>query len=226
MAAQLSPHSSTQPSPATDLTTPEESPSHEDDIWASSSDDDRPSDTTTAQSRRQETLSDLPSIRRQHMTSGYREGLSVGKARVMQSGFDAGYPLGIQIASRAGPVLGILEGYLACKSIILAPGLKELVQKTYALATDELSIASLLRGVDDEVVRDAGPDLPDSVAGVLNKWEGIAYGVWKTREETKRMHWQQNHELREMARGEESIPPAEERVDVPEDLLAEKSPAT
>ena len=60
-------------------------------------------------------LSDLPSIRRQHMTSGYREGLSVGKAQVIQSGFDAGYPIGVEIALRAGKVLGVLEGSFAVK---------------------------------------------------------------------------------------------------------------
>jgi hypothetical protein len=47
------------------------------------------------------------------MTDGYREGLSVGKARVMQSGFDAGYPLGVEIGLRAGNVLGVLEGVIA-----------------------------------------------------------------------------------------------------------------
>ena len=47
------------------------------------------------------------------MTDGYREGLSVGKAKVMQRGFDAGYPVGVQIGLRVGSVLGILEGVLA-----------------------------------------------------------------------------------------------------------------
>src|SRR6201999_3459554 len=61
-------------------------------------------------------LSDLPALRRQHMTDGYREGLSVGKARVMQSGFDAGYPLGVEVGLRVGNVLGVLEGVLAALS--------------------------------------------------------------------------------------------------------------
>ncbi|EXJ70184.1 uncharacterized protein A1O5_06252 [Cladophialophora psammophila CBS 110553] len=60
----------------------------------------------------EEMLSDVPSLRRQHMTDGYREGLSVGKARVMQRGFDAGYPLGVELGLRVGKVLGVLEGVI------------------------------------------------------------------------------------------------------------------
>jgi len=44
------------------------------------------------------------------MTDGYREGLAVGKASVMQEGFDAGYPFGVEIGLRVGVVLGVLEG--------------------------------------------------------------------------------------------------------------------
>jgi hypothetical protein len=63
--------------------------------------------------RLQHEPSDLPSLRREHINAGYREGLSVGKARVIQSGFDAGYPLGVAIALKVGPILGVLEGVLA-----------------------------------------------------------------------------------------------------------------
>ena len=65
---------------------------------------------------RDEILSDLPAVRRQHMNDGYREGLSVGKARVMQSGFDAGYPVGVEVGLRVGAVLGVLEGIVAALS--------------------------------------------------------------------------------------------------------------
>lgn len=54
--------------------------------------------------------SDLPSLRRQHVTTGYREGISTSKGSHVQSGFDAGLPLGAQLGMRAGTVLGILEG--------------------------------------------------------------------------------------------------------------------
>lgn len=54
--------------------------------------------------------SDLPSLRRQHVTAGYREGVSASKGQHVQRGFDAGYPVGAQVGMRAGTVLGILEG--------------------------------------------------------------------------------------------------------------------
>ncbi|KIW78198.1 hypothetical protein Z517_08031 [Fonsecaea pedrosoi CBS 271.37] len=133
-----SPHSS---SPNTTMTTPDQSPGNDDDIWDTSSDhehaphaaataaaltggaSDFPAQSSTdtsshgqggaARIRREVILSDVPSLRRQHMTDGYREGLSVGKARVMQSGFDAGYPLGVEVGLRVGKVLGVLEGVVS-----------------------------------------------------------------------------------------------------------------
>ncbi|KAJ6031385.1 hypothetical protein N7540_002117 [Penicillium herquei] len=54
--------------------------------------------------------SDLPSLRRQHVTAGYRDGISVSKGERVQDGFDAGFPIGAQLGMRAGTILGILEG--------------------------------------------------------------------------------------------------------------------
>ncbi|KAJ5288636.1 Essential protein Yae1 N-terminal [Penicillium angulare] len=54
--------------------------------------------------------SDLPSLRRQHVTAGYRDGVSVSKGERVQDGFDAAFPVGAQLGMRAGTVLGILEG--------------------------------------------------------------------------------------------------------------------
>ncbi|GKZ35976.1 essential protein Yae1, N terminal [Aspergillus brasiliensis] len=56
--------------------------------------------------------SDLPSLRRQHVTAGYRDGISASKTAHVQSGFDAGFPIGAQLGMRAGTILGILEGVL------------------------------------------------------------------------------------------------------------------
>lgn len=57
--------------------------------------------------------SDLPSLRRQHVTAGYRDGIAFSKSEHVQRGFDGGYPVGAQIGLRVGTVLGILEGLLA-----------------------------------------------------------------------------------------------------------------
>lgn len=56
--------------------------------------------------------SDLPSLRRQHVTAGYRDGISASKTSHVQAGFDAGFPIGAQLGMRAGTILGILEGVL------------------------------------------------------------------------------------------------------------------
>lgn len=54
--------------------------------------------------------SDLPALRRQHVTAGYRDGVSTSKGEHVQEGFDAGFPVGAQLGMRAGTILGILEG--------------------------------------------------------------------------------------------------------------------
>ncbi|KAJ5464252.1 Essential protein Yae1N-terminal [Penicillium sp. IBT 31633x] len=56
--------------------------------------------------------SDLPSLRRQHVTAGYRDGSAASKGAHVQDGFDAGFPVGARMGMRAGTVLGIMEGLL------------------------------------------------------------------------------------------------------------------
>ncbi|KAL4873569.1 hypothetical protein BDV12DRAFT_160293 [Aspergillus spectabilis] len=56
--------------------------------------------------------SELPSLRRQHVTAGYRDGISASKAENVQQGFDAGFPVGAQLGMRAGTIIGIVEGVL------------------------------------------------------------------------------------------------------------------
>ena len=55
-------------------------------------------------------LSDLPYLRRQHVTAGYRDGVTFSKTKNVQKGFDQGFPVGAQLGLRAGTILGILEG--------------------------------------------------------------------------------------------------------------------
>ncbi|KAH8690551.1 hypothetical protein BGW36DRAFT_57267 [Talaromyces proteolyticus] len=57
-------------------------------------------------------LSDLPALRRQHVTAGYRDGIAASKSEHVQEGFDGGYPVGAQFGLRAGTVLGLLEGVI------------------------------------------------------------------------------------------------------------------
>ncbi|KAL2850720.1 hypothetical protein BJY01DRAFT_125680 [Aspergillus pseudoustus] len=74
--------------------------------------------------------SELPSLRRQHVTAGYRDGISASKAEHVQRGFDGGFPIGAQLGMRAGTILGILEGLVrgyesrAGSAVIRKPGVK------------------------------------------------------------------------------------------------------
>ncbi|KAF3480021.1 uncharacterized protein GIQ15_06997 [Arthroderma uncinatum] len=56
--------------------------------------------------------SDLPSLRRQHVTAGYRDGIAVAKGEHVQRGFDSGFPVGAELGIRVGVVLGVLEGLM------------------------------------------------------------------------------------------------------------------
>ena len=81
-----------------------------DDIWGSA-----PSSSTSetfssdAKNVRNEP-SDIPRLRSQHSTSGYRDGLSTAKNTTIQEGFDEGYSLGAVMGLEVGIVLGLLEG--------------------------------------------------------------------------------------------------------------------
>lgn len=54
--------------------------------------------------------SDIPRLQQEHMTAGYRDGITAAKAGSVQAGFDEGFGLGATIGLRAGELLGILEG--------------------------------------------------------------------------------------------------------------------
>lgn len=164
--------SSSVSSPATAATTPE-AISADDDIWASDHENDSTA-SNQAQAQSENLLSDLPTVKRQHMTDGYREGLSVGKAKVMQKGFDDGYPLGVMIALRAGKILGCMEGVLAAKDIPNEQ--KTAVRKLYEQAKSELAINSLLKDMNDQMIMESDT-IPAAVANTVKKWEIVTCGT-------------------------------------------------
>ena len=146
----------------------------------------------------EEVLSDLPAMKRQHMTDGYREGLSTSKSKVMQAGFDEGYPIGAQIAMRAGPILGVLEAYLACKSIDAIPGIREKVQAAYKDAVRELEVGYILQTTDEKFLASL-KTIPLSAQAALQYWEGKVSAVYDTRQKSIAIHERDNpHVLREM----------------------------
>lgn len=109
---------STPPSPATTMSQdyPAVDNNSLDDIFGSSppheSTHTAPLQSTTNPLTQSTEPSDLPSLRRQHVTAGYRDGTSASKGAHVQDGFDGGFPVGAQLGMRAGTVLGIMEGLL------------------------------------------------------------------------------------------------------------------
>lgn len=153
----------------------------DDDIFDTSDDFQHPLDGASARGARGEMLSDLPAMQRQHVTAGYREGLTNSKAKSMQGGFDQGYPVGFELGIRVGKVFGVLEGFLAAfakDKTKTPPGLLEL----YGNAIRELAIGQLLNGLDDEVLARpecAIKDLPAKSRDALQKWEELVTEMLK-----------------------------------------------
>lgn len=57
--------------------------------------------------------SDVPRLRSQHSTAGYRDGIAHGKSTSVQGGFDEGYRYGAAVGLGVGYLLGILDGIIA-----------------------------------------------------------------------------------------------------------------
>jgi hypothetical protein len=130
--------------------------------------------------------SESPALRRQHVTAGYRDGVSASKGEHVQEGFDAGYPVGAQLGMRAGTILGILEGLTrgleerSGGGVVKKPArvnaagstetslagveysrrqLKERITKIYEEATKALDVQSVFTGFE------AGPEPDPENAG-------------------------------------------------------------
>lgn len=54
--------------------------------------------------------SDMPRLEREHVTAGYRDGVTAAKGTDVQAGFDEGFSLGAEVGKRVGEILGLLEG--------------------------------------------------------------------------------------------------------------------
>jgi hypothetical protein len=96
--------------------------------------------------------SDLPSLRRQHVTAGYRDGVSMAKGQYVQDGFDAGFPVGAQMGMRAGTILGIMEGLLRGFEERSGPGVvKKLVVRGGTATSGDSTSTQQGKGNMDEV---------------------------------------------------------------------------
>lgn len=77
-----------------------------DDIFGS----EPSSPTTAAHTRGYTECSDIPRLQEKHEKEGYRDGVTAGKSKTVQAGFDEGYSLGAVLGLRIGKLLGLLEG--------------------------------------------------------------------------------------------------------------------
>ena len=153
----------------------------EDDIFDSTDNHNHIADGIHASEAREEMLSDLPAVQRQHMTAGYREGLSNSKAKSIQGGFDRGYPIGFVLGIRVGRILGVLEGFLAAFAKDPA-GTPEELLRLYRSAKKELAINQLLHGLEDEVLANLEfeiKDLPLESRKALQKWDQLVTQMMK-----------------------------------------------
>lgn len=121
----------------------------------------------------------MPRLQQEHVTAGYRDGITAAKASSAQAGFDEGFGLGAVIGARAGLVLGVLEGLAAAVSS------DEELGKLVEEARRELSVVSVFgrefwdedgtwnyevgRGdEEDTVFVDVAKAHP-----LVRKWEGV-----------------------------------------------------
>lgn len=80
-----------------------------DDVWGSPPSSTSATSTSDVNHIANEP-SDIPRLRSEHSTSGYRDGLSTAKHTTIQEGFDEGYSLGAVMGLEIGIMLGVLEG--------------------------------------------------------------------------------------------------------------------
>jgi len=131
--------------------------------------------------------SDLVRLRQQHVTAGYRDGVTAAKADSIQAGFDEGFGLGAAVGARAGELLGLLEGLARARpgpaaapaaAALLADAARDLgVRAVFApeyWAADGTwryevrAAAGAAGGGDDVVFADVADAHP-----LIRKWAGI-----------------------------------------------------
>lgn len=158
--------------------------------------------------------SDLPSLRRQHVTAGYRDGVSAAKGEHVQHGFDAGFPIGAQLGMRAGTVIGIIEGLLrGFESPTASRAVKKPLQRKeegqgvepdeaeaarqakreqllrlYQKAVKELEVRSVFAASEEESTRDNGGQEKPEV--VLRRKGDAVISQWE--EQVRVAHWEEN----------------------------------
>ncbi|KAL1301442.1 hypothetical protein AAFC00_005694 [Neodothiora populina] len=89
--------------------------------------------------------SDVPRLRSQHVTAGYRDGVASSKTVHVQSGFDEGFSLGAVIGLRSGYLLGALEGVVRAvnSDASASDEVKGSVREEFVRARGEMGLTEL-----------------------------------------------------------------------------------
>ena len=180
-----------------------------DDIFGSSPETEARSELRASQPTNEP--SDLPSLRRQHVTAGYRDGVATSKGQNVQEGFDAGFPVGAQLGMRAGTILGILEGItrgVEDRSVVKKPArgtkeesgaelesrraTREQVLKLYTDAVSSLDVQAVFTGDTETESGEAGETAEAQLGRkgdrVVSKWEArVAVPGWEENMEALEM---------------------------------------
>ncbi|RKF55476.1 Uncharacterized protein yae1 [Erysiphe neolycopersici] len=135
--------------------------------------------------------SDIPRLKTKHETEGYREGISIGKMRIVQKAFDEGFGLGAALGSHVGLVLGLLEGLARARDTDISES--ERLQKLLRMAEKELSLRSIFgtewweeQGIWKYKIIEAESEVTfhhvAKAHPLLKKWEGVV------EEEVQKLH--------------------------------------
>lgn len=190
--------SSTQPTSTSASHSPSPPTHRYIDPFSADSDSDSNPEITTAHEREQEQEqepSDLPLLRRTHLTTGYRAGLSAGKENpeTAQRGFDAGYGIGATLGARVGWVLGALgalRGFAAASAGARTEGEGEMLGRKIKEVEGECSVERLaevvegVRGPQTVEERESGVGVGEGEKGgmeaalsIVGRWVLVVEGL-------------------------------------------------
>ena len=116
-----------------------------DDIWGDDDDSTTTTPQITSHPHQQSHISDIPRLKKEHTTAGYRDGVTQSKAASVQSGFDEGFGLGATIGGHTGRLLGVLTGLSSAVSSSSSTTKDDdtRLQSLLKSATEDLSVQSI-----------------------------------------------------------------------------------
>lgn len=130
--------------------------------------------------------SDMRRLETEHTTTGYREGIAIGKEATLQKGFDQGYTIGAAIGLRAGHLLGTLEGIAEAlrpqKNDISEKMEKLLADAKVDLSVDKIFSSEYWKGDGERKYKITGGEEAALAHPVIRRWDSVVgeqMELWK-----------------------------------------------